>query len=238
MKLLLSTLALALSLSILPSCKEDITNAELNKHKTEITYKYVKPDQKNNVIMPLEIGNEWVYKITNFDDQGAVTSTEYQTLKINGHVQIENENWYHSGDSSVYWVNTDIGLMTKNFNNPIEFRAKYPANVGDEFLHTIIDTSWSEPRNPTQGYWYMTVTKDIEILTPAGQFKCFAYKDKIILNSDTLNWADIGKDSYSINYYAENIGFVKSVDYITDLFGYSNEKNISKIVELISYKLN
>lgn len=243
-KNLLLTLALSLSLSILPSCKEDITNAELQKHKTEITFKYVKQNQKTNVIMPLEIDNEWVYKITNFDEQGAVTSTEYQTIKIDGLEEFNGEKWYHSFDKTILWVNTDVGLMTKNIacDCEKEFRAKYPANSGDEFLSMILDTNMNAVVNDgtklidIRAEYYKKVNSNLQITTPAGEFKCYEYKDNYVIQSESNN---IQMVQYSADYYSENIGLIKSITYRNSESNYSfNPKYITKTVELISYKLN
>ncbi len=250
-KIILLSLACSLTFGILPSCKEDITNSEIQKHKTEITYKYVKPDQKNNVIMPLEVGNEWVYKITNYDEQGAVTSTEYKTIRIDGVEQFNGEKWYYSDNKTILWVNTDLGLMTKNvtYEGEKEFRAKYPTNQGDEFLSWIAgpNNKSLESSNIDSEYtkilfaeFHKKVNINIPITTVTGSFNCFEYRDKIINPEPKSSKAEfLGMSQYSTDYYTENIGLIKSVNYRNPDFDYSFDPNyVVKIVELISYKLN
>jgi hypothetical protein len=118
---------------VLSSC-EDIVNSENNINKTKITYNYVKSDQEHGVIMPLKVGNKWIYKVTDFNSSGIIQKNYLDSIVVNEEVQINGEKWFKvrfpliNENYDILMTNTDVGLLYKCdiCSDVISLLAQYP----------------------------------------------------------------------------------------------------------------
>jgi hypothetical protein len=89
------------------------------------------PVKTSGPIVPLAIGNQWVYHITEFAD-GSVTRSYYDTLTIRRDTLINGEKWYFYYGG--FWTNRSNGLwgvfqVTKDSVTPVLIYP-YPTSVG------------------------------------------------------------------------------------------------------------
>ncbi len=138
------------------------------------------PENNNNVIMPLKVGNSWTL------DEGGVISewVVSSSTIVNGEKIYElNKNVNEAGNLNTYnigfFANRSDGLYyMKNINAILTIRFKYPGKVGDQ---------------TPNGSKITSVTKSINV--PAGEFtNCYEYK------------ANIGTNEEVVIIYKPNIG--------------------------------
>lgn len=93
------------------SCK-DIIDSDDNILKEKIDYNFVLNDQKNSVIMPLQPGYKWFYKVRE-------NGKEYlDSIEVVAETEINGEKWFEVrfpmfNGENVYMTNTDMGLWLK-----------------------------------------------------------------------------------------------------------------------------
>jgi hypothetical protein len=110
--------SIVLLVLILNSCG-DIVDSENNVNKTKITYNYVKLDQEHSVIMPLKVGNKWIYKVTDYNPSGIIQKEYLDSIVVNEEVQINGEQWFKvkfpliNENNDLLMTNTDVGLLYK-----------------------------------------------------------------------------------------------------------------------------
>jgi hypothetical protein len=163
-----------------------------------------------DVIVPLSVGNQWIYIVTDSTAASGRFIQDTVTMQITHDTTIQNEKWYVVESqshpfiptdatkkySTAIWINRADGLWVGPHDPGIPFSAylsiKYPASVND---------SWQHPRgDDSYPIIIPTVTStNARVDVPAGQFICYEieYKDSVTLVP--------GK-----TYYAINIGFIKS----------------------------
>ncbi len=147
----LKSIALFVLLFAITAC-EDMINADTNIIREKVEYQSVKSDQTNNVILPLAIGNTWLYQVDEFDKLGNITNSYIDSIVVYDEVLVNGERWFKMrfpmggyGDT-VLMTNTNLGLWYKctNCDEKSALKAQYP--VKDE---SFIGTSY-------QGFIYKT----------------------------------------------------------------------------------
>jgi hypothetical protein len=208
-----------LVLVILISSCGDILNPEPDTHTTPIKYHYVLKEQEHSVIMPLKVGNMWVYKVTELNGDGSVNKISYDTLLVKKDTIRNHEKWFIIDNSSVTYelgfllfTNTDVGLFSNEDCSCNILKAEYP-NIYKRYLYLHLDfpiTDRDSLGEPYNQYINTDVWTDVERLvdysTYLGIFDCFKYKTwseskkkgKIILAFDRV----------TIEYYVPNLGLV------------------------------
>jgi hypothetical protein len=171
-------------------------------------------------IMPLKVGNRWIGRITEYDTNGNVASTRFDTLTVYKSEVVNGETWYYrtmspavltirngNPDSLLFdtvqyaFTNRVDGLYqaeVTNFANP-HCIAKYPATEGDTMskraLYTF-DTSLS----------FTTVDlvrrTNALVTVPAGIFHCYQYQS---VSFQSFR----GTTMDSSRYYAPGVGIVQ-----------------------------
>lgn len=147
-------------------------------------------------ILPLKVGNSWIYTRQNFHSSKRDSVTYIDTMKyiVSGSISLNDENWYfleyNSEKDDYIYANRSDGLWciyAKDSNNINRSAAKlflkYPTKVNDI---NSIDDSVS----------YSTIKVDYKIVTAAGQFSCIKYsKSELagVLNCGLYYSAGVGK---------------------------------------------
>jgi hypothetical protein len=160
------------------------------------------PD-KQSVILPLAIGNQWISRVSNFSSTaiGVVTSTWMDTVTVTGEETIDNERWFII-DSMVSRTNRSDGMWVKLRGFDSWLVAKYPAAVGDTFSTRVTPDPFA---NDTTIIYLSVVSTSTSVTVPAGTFQCMEYKTNIAVRGSVLLEAQ--EDHY---YFAPGIGMVKS----------------------------
>jgi hypothetical protein len=124
-----------------------------------------------SLIVPLEIGTQWVYRNTVFDaTEDTLISETVDTLRVLRDTVIEDQIWAIMSWSKQAWANLPSGhwIWYQYEYPPAQpyFMAKFPASAGDEFVSdfagdisnvTVSDTAFrvSVPWGTVETYHYI-----------------------------------------------------------------------------------
>jgi hypothetical protein len=182
---------------------------------------YVEP--LDDVIMPLALGNTWVYELTRFADDGSVGSVELDTTRIVKVTDYTGEVRYYTyfeNDMGSYYTNKSDGLWSGSFSSAgsrSQLSVPYPAEIGDfTDLDTMIQYIWdSTMRDRLYDTVITRITlkeKNVGVEVKAGTYACYHYEMQmkrgysglVVFNSDY--------------YYAPNVGRILLETYAADLY--------------------
>ncbi len=153
----------------------------------------ITPGQRvGNIIMPLEIGNMWVYNIYGLDTaNNQLRVIKVDTLSVVSDSIINRDRWYYIGglQRTEGWVQNrkDGFWFALPGTQPFLF-AKYPAQAGDTFTSLI---GSSTARTTVAG-------TGVEVKSPAGTYYCYKYVQKVAPMDVITNY-----------YFAPGVGLVK-----------------------------
>ncbi len=153
----------------------------------------ISPGQRvGNIIMPLEVGNMWVYSVYGLDTaQNELRPILVDTLTVVSDSVINRERWFYMGglQRTEGWVSNrkDGFWFALPGGQPFLF-AKYPAQPGDTFS-SLIGKSTAHTTVAGTG---------VEVKSPAGTYYCYKYVQKIPPLDATTNY-----------YFAPGVGLVK-----------------------------
>jgi len=129
----------------------------------------ISPENIYTEIVPLKIGNTWLYEFTVYDSLMNATSSSQLEATICCDTLV-NEIYYYTFDkeSDLWYFNNNSGLWTIRNSVLNDFTApslhyKYPCKVGDKY-----------------SYFFEVASVDTSILVPAGKFKCIFYYSDIV----------------------------------------------------------
>ena len=150
----------------------------------------VNPQSESNGIIPLAVGNQWIYSLNAYDTTGNVaisTSTTYQVVSDTVHNGIR---WFHL--SNFYCTNQNLGL----FSSDGLLALKYPAAARDSFYV-----------NATVGYMHV-LSVDTTITIPLGTYHCYAYTNNQSISPGMI------ESSREIVYVSPKVGMIKGEIYV------------------------
>jgi hypothetical protein len=143
-------------------------------------------------ILPLKIGNNWIYELYGMD----TTSNRMRVFKIDtfsviGDTLINDSLWYvldGLGEDSTMARNIENGLWFLRKGRPPFLFAKYPAVLGDKY-NTVSEAVELSTE---------VISTGARINVPAGPFTCFKYQQ-------------IVDPPHAINnfYFAPGVGLIK-----------------------------
>lgn len=209
----LSFISIALSLMlILTACQDDSTSPSKSKE-----------------IMPLALGNFWVYQQLYYDSNGNLTDSEIDTLLVkrqftyNGKVYFSFDEYdeehqdegLRNADGGLYQLNYDYDNET--FSEDLMF--KYPAKTGDVFMINEEEVK--------------VISTNATISVPKGSFSCYHYK----IESEYIDEDDPSYSRKIIEnlYMAPGVGMVK-YEIIRNYF--NGDLYRKYYLNLMDYKLN
>ena len=196
-------LLVLLSFSIfIQSCEEESTN----------------PPDKDDVLIPLKVGNYWKALFTDYDFGGepdtvgiyVVRDSVWNGEKIYKISSTPNS----SGEVPIFWLNRSNGFYVLDILNgytELRLELKYPAIPGDYFMFEG-DTTFVELINA-------------DYTVPAGTFKCYKYVSEYV--GDDMIYK-------TIHYNCPGIGPVATENYYQDE---NREMYLESKWELIEYKV-
>ena len=145
---------------------------------------------ENDVIMPLAVGNYWIYSMFLYNTSDKDNKTILDTIYLGFKEEriLNDEIWFLTEDEEYLFRNSDYGLLIiskyidKDFSaNYAMPKAKYPTYVGEKFS--------------SMGQQYETIGINVRTTIQVGTFDCVVYYSEYL--SDFM-------------YYAPNIGLIKN----------------------------
>jgi hypothetical protein len=188
----------------------------------------------NGVIMPLAVGNEWVYKVTQYGGNSSIDTTYFDTLRIRQSAFYNGDSVY-SFNSSAAGTNRPDGYY-KTFGSTFKILAKYPSFSGEVYLiDTLLGVMWDTTDElDTFFITYSCELTNTYTTVPAGSFLSNKY-----LSHTTGTYREspgeprVKFENLIESWYAPNIGEIKTMDYV-----WSDSLVLSTKRELVSYHLN
>jgi hypothetical protein len=160
----LNCIFVIITIILISGCEQE-TDSTSNLSKP-VNYNCIDASQ-NCDIVPLAVGNTWIYQIINYDTLGNETARFNDTTSIVTDTVIDGETWYTYEQSSEWYTNKIDGFYLF-INNKKVMIYKYPVKKGDAF-------------SMREGSNILIESNDTLITTAAGTFSCVTYK--IIENS-------------------------------------------------------
>ena len=162
-------------------------------------------------LIPLSVGNYWVFEQTNYDSLGNMTSIEpHDTIEIVGDTTIGGIIWsykYYLGVLLAY-RNSPAGilirLVSKNSDATVKLIYKFPAEITDTYPYPVVWFGVSPTRLVDSLYQCFVMARDTLVTVPAGSFQCYKYR-----------YIDIGGPYLHDVYIAPEHGWVKTETYVT-----------------------
>ena len=166
-------------------------------------------------IMPLALGNSWIYQYSLFDTViKEFKPISVDTFLVTGDTVVDDETWYF-----VKTMTPEGGRVINRSDGLWQYRQevepflflKFPVEKGDEYVTMIGPT---QVVNRVNGV-------GVDISVPAGQFKCYKYSHFVKQHNLVVDF-----------YYQPGVGGVKM-----ELYVHTGMKPVSKH-ELLEYDLN
>lgn len=163
----------------------------------------------------IKVGSKWVYKVTDFNEAGAVVGTQNVTLTITGEQTISGQKWFVLSDGT----NTELLRKATDGwhqfkNNADQLRYKMPAALND---------SWRVTYSAAAGDYDDITIKAMNqnVTVPAGTLSCY-YTESF--DSNSLE----GKGWYNEQYvmvkneeYDQNAAGALYKDYHVELVSFT-----------------
>ena len=170
------------------------------------------PQNTPSALMPLNIGNSWVYRNTETDEMDSVFADYATSIDIKYDTLIKGEKWYDI-EGQVWFSNRSDGLWQRTGNSEV-LAYKYPAKKGDTFS---VKFSASVPLEKAT-----VMNVDTVITTKAGSFHSLCYK-----------YEEPGQAVYF--WIAPKAGLVLEESYVSKSSGTGMYLSVKQ--ELVSYVL-
>ena len=163
-------------------------------------------------LMPLAVGNQWVYRVTSLDTNGVVTGVENDTIRVLKDTTFGGQTCYvlsslNTDRSPGYFQSRSDGIWAPSGNSyAMQKWFSYPAKVGD--------TTMIYSHDPV-------VVRNVDTLVagPGGAWRCCVYN----------------LDNVFIEYYAPGVGLCREefwYESLPSIRNYNYERR-----ELLSYSL-
>jgi len=170
--------------------------------------------QSQGVIMPLALGNTWIYIDHGYDSNGhLIVPSPSDTLLINDTITYGKDVLYIPRDRKIYYINKADGLWIRyDFDSKEIFQAKYPTKVGDIYRHDsyiLTKESSPDPLGEVAADYIVSSTTE-SVTVPAGTFICYKY------NADYYDTASHQLLDRFNTFYAPNVGLIKEEDFHFD----------------------
>jgi hypothetical protein len=203
MKSLAIFLLIGFSLFIFSSCKT--------------SHSLANSSQNDQQILPLKVGDTWVFRYTHFDTTGAIQKTVYDTLMISTDTLVAGDTWYEfSTHNGRFYTNKPDGLwMMAGGTYPITptLLYKYPASVGD---------SWNTSYANSMTLQVSVEQVNVSLTVPQGKYPCYEYR------------TSYNSKPQEDDYFCPGVGFIAD-----DYYSYTNSGRMYKGAhrELVSVTL-
>ncbi|WP_439883084.1 hypothetical protein ACSX1A_07915 [Pontibacter sp. MBLB2868] len=173
--------------------------------------------------VPLQVGNQWVYKVTDFDSDGNEISNSSLIRAVVKDTVIHGATWYILNDRTIVQNSASGYVYFNKFNRP-----------GDEAVMIYQSASIGGIgymyQYPNYNLWLLT-TRNYELLpvsVAAGTFPSYTFT---IEHQYSIPGSSTSSSSWQKDYVSPTVGLLRS-----DKF-YSGSENLSRRQELVSYQV-
>lgn len=188
-------------------------------------------DQPVANILPLKIGNEWIFQRSYYDSLGNVTATgSGDTILIKGDTLIDGFRWFYHRYLGHYlaYRNSETGALTRlvspNTDGRVCLAYKQPARVGDTYGFPIVFFASERAWLVDSVFTCQVVSLDTVVTISGTAFHCYQYR---VRHKGSEWWYDeflspkngwIRKDFYSRSKPGGGMYRVSSLEAIKILF--------------------
>jgi hypothetical protein len=147
-------------------------------------------DNSNNStsqIIPLNVGNQWMRQITNYDTTGNMYYSKVDTIQVLRDTTIQSEKWWFLG----------AGIFTNRSDGFYDYESSSPNEISLLFKYpTSTNNTYTYRGTPMK---VMSIGDSVSV--PAGTFVCYHFRQGV----DSVSYSDF--------YISPNIGTVKEECY-------------------------
>ena len=200
----------------------------------------------NAGIIPLNIGNTWVYKVSRLlpDSLGGETSGNV-TIRIEKDTSVDGSIWYIVPDvfhpNPNFQTNSSQGLMEFFIQNtlptsasPKTLKYKFPCSAGDRYDITI--DKWPDSTQPTRSYWENLSTN--ELITVQGKQYITYHYQFIFENYNASTSIILSRDTAYSAYLEPSIGLIKAVQTTGKIVYHQKPDSLITIPEIFTAELS
>jgi hypothetical protein len=145
--------------------------------------------KKKDDIIPLKVGNLWIYKTDKYDQNGTLNSSQYSSHCILKDTSKYGETFYLF-EGFLPWINKADGLYVLGQDSLPELFLKYPAPENDSYTNKMNDS-------------IIIKKTDEKLNIPSGNFKCYKYQVNNTANPNITSFL----------YVSPGTGIVQIEDY-------------------------
>lgn len=190
-------IAWALLIPLLVGCGNDKSKDDASATSGGTPVEIIVGD--TTVIMPLAIGNRWIYEVSQFDSvAGEFIPARVDTFEVTGDTLIEDKVWYIVSNmipDGGRIINLEGGLWQYRPGTETFLFLKFPVNEGAEYPTKI---GPSMVKNRVTGV-------DLRLTVPAGMFTCYKYSQFIRPPGVTIDY-----------YFQPGVGGIRMCVYSGD----------------------
>jgi hypothetical protein len=173
-------------------------------------------------ILPLAIGNQWIYSVQPYDVNGSFYSPWEGGRTVLADTMIDGEKWFtwDSTDVRHFWINHSDGFYLypatwsdgSSIKKTKQLYYKYPGTVGD--APPYLRTKYTDHSSYDT---YEIVSTDSLFTTPAGDFHCYVYEFYSYSEDSATHTKTKEASKYKYFYfYAPGVGLVGWDNYATN----------------------
>lgn len=158
-------------------------------------------------IIPLSVGNEWVYRITEYDEHYNQIDEFHNTIRITDRHEVAGEFWYRVHDDFVnevyFYSYRNDGLYIKKGDIAAQavLYFQYPTEIGNEYsLHEPVEIDGS-----TLHTFRKVMNYGVEAYSPLGTYSAIQYNDDYRADLNTLIF-----DPIVVHLFNKNVGLVRA----------------------------
>lgn len=189
--------------------KTEVMDSTLRIEKSVELQWYKPASMKDNVIMPIALGNSWTYSVSIYDSLGRLRSSSQQVVKVWRDTVLGSQNWFlvgSAGAEGIYMANREGGLWSTYTYGRDCIIAPYPAAKGDTL------------RSCEGRMRVMSTTTSVQV--PRGTYSCYEYEISDIESGVTM----------LRQFYAPGVGKIKEEAYTP----YTRE---TRVIQLLSAEI-
>jgi|PlaIllAssembly_1097288.scaffolds.fasta_scaffold185492_2 hypothetical protein len=164
-----------------------------------------------NVILPLQVGNTWLYRRTSFDTEGFVLARDTVAQRIARDTLIQDERWY------IWEATSGLSLGTSRSDGYWTYVEGMPA-ITLRYPVVVHETYMITETGPT----IHILAVDTLIGVPFGTAPCIAYEQ--------LSFP--GGTRMQIDYYAVNTGLIRTDEFVHTSSGADSLRHRWDLLEL------
>jgi hypothetical protein len=166
-----------ISIEIYTTSSDDRFFRQFRSELKQVTFGSGDTVGNTSEIIPLAIGNSWIYTTTVFDSLGNELGSSTDTSVVSRDTTIDQETWHilnYRGKPSNLGINRSGGYWSRTVTlSPGTDRI---ASLGEPYLSSKFPATVGQVFDNESGYSTLVLDSDTVLTVAAGSFKCYKYK--------------------------------------------------------------